>query len=206
MQPAPCSDAAGHGTVGLVGPNAVLQLVPALRQAGLEGLTRAIFAAGGAAGWLAAPPGAMVEQARVVRLHAALRAALPEGQARAVLAVAGRLTADYLLANRIPRPVQAVLRMLPARVAAFVLVRAIRANAWTFAGTARFAARSGRPSVFELTGNPFCEDVEATAPACVWHGAVFQRLFEVLVARRAHVEETACAAVGGTVCRFEVRF
>jgi hypothetical protein len=62
---------------------------------------------------------------------------------------AGRRTADYLLAHRIPKPVQALLKALPARLAARVLLSAIARHAWTFAGSGVFSASTGaraRPS------------------------------------------------------------
>jgi divinyl protochlorophyllide a 8-vinyl-reductase len=148
----------------------------------------------------------MVEESRVARLHRALRQALPPHQARAVLAEAGTLTADYLLAHRIPAPAQWVLKRLPPALAARALVPAIRAHAWTFVGSGRLRAWAGTPTVFELRGNPFCLETHGTAPACAWHVAVFERLFQVLVSPRARAIETECEAQGDPVCRFELRW
>ena len=134
---------------------------------------------------------------------------LPAGEANATLAEAGRRTADYILANRIPGPAQALLKILPAGPAARILVRAIGANAWTFAGSSRFeAAVTGGQAVFTLKGNPLCAGETAAEPVCVWHAAVFQRLFQVLVSRRTRVTETQCEARGDDLCRFvaDLRF
>lgn len=121
-----------------------------------------------------------------------------------ILTEAGRLTADYLLANRIPWPVQAILRHLPDRIAARALAAAIRSHAWTFAGSGRFAVRDGSPTVFEIAGNPLCAGEQATAPVCAWHAAVFGRLFRALVSDRTQVTEEACSASGDAVCRFVI--
>jgi divinyl protochlorophyllide a 8-vinyl-reductase len=121
-----------------------------------------------------------------------------------VLRDAGRRTADYLLANRIPKPVQAVLKLLPPRMAAMILVSAIRRNAWTFAGSGVFGAHSGAPTIFEIRGNPLCAGETSPAPVCAWHAAVFERLFQKLVSRRARVTETECEASGADCCRFVV--
>ena len=185
-----------------IGPNAVLQLMAALKAAGLTRLSAPAFAAAGVAEWLDTPPTTMVEEHRVARLHQTVRSVAPEGEGMLLMAEAGRLTADYILAHRIPRPAQALLKILPARLAARVLVPAIGAHAWTFAGSGRFSGRAGPPTVFELTGNPLCAGERATEPVCAWHAAVFQRLFQVLVSPAARVAETSCEARGDSCCRF----
>jgi divinyl protochlorophyllide a 8-vinyl-reductase len=141
------------GGVGTIGPNAVIQLIRPLRDAQLA---ESVFAAAGATDWLIDPPAAMVDERRVARLHRAVRAAAPRDEALRLLAEAGRLTADYIMANRIPRQARAVLQRLPAPIACRLFVAAVRAHAWTFAGSARFAAQAGAPTVFTLIGNPLC--------------------------------------------------
>lgn len=192
------------GARAQIGPNAVLQLIPVLRDGGVD--PAPFFAAAGVDDWLADPPTAMIDQAGVARLHQAVRAMLPSARACALLAAAGRRTGDYILANRIPRAVRAVLRILPSWAASRLLTAAIGRHAWTFAGTARFAALGGAPPLFTLTGNPICAGETAAAPVCVWHAAVFERLFRVLVSPRARVRETLCEASGGVCCRFSVRW
>ncbi len=189
-------------SIAKIGPNAVIQLLAALSAAGQAPLATAIFTAVGAGAWLTEPPGEMVDERKVARLHQAVRRAAPN--AEAILRDAGRRTADYLLANRIPKPVQVVLKMLPARLAAPILVAAIRRNAWTFAGSATFAAHAGSLTIFEITHNPICAGETAAAPVCAWHAAVFERLFQALVSPRARAVETRCEAAGADVCRFEV--
>jgi divinyl protochlorophyllide a 8-vinyl-reductase len=118
-------------------------------------------------------------------------------------------TADYLLAHRIPLPVQRVLKRLPAGLAARVLLAAISRHAWTFAGSGRFSAspagRGRRPLVLEIRNNPLCRG-HAAVPACDFYAATFERLFQVLVHRDAQVVETACEACGDAACRFELRW
>jgi divinyl protochlorophyllide a 8-vinyl-reductase len=113
-------------------------------------------------------------------------------------------TADYILAHRIPMPVQAVLKRLPAWAAGPVLTRAIAKNAWTFAGSGRFAVVRGWPAVLLIHDNPVVRGERAGAPLCHWHRGVFERLYRVLVSDRARVREVACCACGGPACRFEV--
>ncbi|PPQ38318.1 bacteriochlorophyll 4-vinyl reductase [Rhodopila globiformis] len=189
---------------GVIGPNSVLQLIEALRLAGLGAFCTQVFERAGVSDWLLNPPQAMVDEQLVGRLHQTVRAMAPPGQGKALMAEAGRLTADYILANRIPRAAQVVLKLLPPRPAAALLVKAITAHSWTFAGTGKFSAVAGRPTVFTLVGNPLCAGEKAAVPVCDWHAAVFQRLFQVLVSPKARVVETECEASGGTCCRFEV--
>jgi divinyl protochlorophyllide a 8-vinyl-reductase len=187
-----------------IGPNAVTQLLNALRAEGHESLALRIFTTADAAGWLESPPDAMVDERQAVRLHRAVRASLSRQDADRLLTEAGKRTADYLLANRIPRSAQLVLKCLPPRLAAALLVPAISAHAWTFAGSGQFSGRAGSPTVFVLTGNPFCVSERSRFPVCAWHVAVFQRLFQVLVSRHSVVTETHCEAIGGGCCRFVV--
>jgi divinyl protochlorophyllide a 8-vinyl-reductase len=189
---------------GVIGPNSVLQLIEALKVAGLGDFSAQVFERAGVSDWLANPPQSMVDERPVGRLHQAVRAMASPEQGTALMAEAGRLTADYILANRIPKPAQVVLKLLPPRLAAALLVKAISAHSWTFAGTGLFSARAGLPTVVMLVGNPLCAGERAPAPVCAWHAAVFQRLFQVLVSPNARAVETECEAAGGACCRFEL--
>jgi divinyl protochlorophyllide a 8-vinyl-reductase len=179
-----------------VGPNAILQTAEALHAAGGEALAARAFGRAGLASLLAAPPADMVAEDDAARLLRALPEVLPPAQAEALLAEAGRRTGDYILAHRIPRPAQAVLRALPAWAASRLLLAAIRKHAWTFAGSGRVRVRGG--GRLEIAANPLA------VAGCAWHRAVFSRLFEALVAPRVGVRETACCARGAPACRFEI--
>ncbi len=190
---------------GRIGPNAITRVAQALRDEVGDPATRAIFARAALQERLDAPPLDMVDELEVRRLHVALRGALDAPRAERIARQAGRLTGDYLLANRIPRPAQAVLARLPAALAERLLLRAVSRHAWTFAGSGRFAARAGAPTVVEIADNPVCRGVAADAPACAYHAATFERLWRVLVDPSCRVVETACCASGAPACRFELR-
>lgn len=184
-----------------IGPNAVLQLAPAMDRVTGEATRRALFAS---LRFDPLPdPTAMIDEARVAALHGALRRQHPEN-AREIFVAAGQGTGDYILAHRIPHAAQTLLRALPARVAAPILTRAILAHGWTFCGTGTLSAKSGPPVVFTLSDNPLIRGEVAPAPLCHWHAAVFERLFARLVHPRAHAMETACCAAGAAACRFEI--
>lgn len=191
---------AGHypGRAAVVGPNAVIQLAAALRAAAGEGTTLDVFATAHAVDVLDEPPGEMVDERIPRRLFAATLSLLPACEAAAILHDAGRRTADYLLANRIPRPVQRLLRILPDPFAARLLLAAIARNAWTFAGSGSCATSHHGRAVIEIKDNPLA------TPHCSWHAGVFERLFGVLVHEAPAIRHPSCCAAGDPVCRFEI--
>jgi divinyl protochlorophyllide a 8-vinyl-reductase len=193
-------------TAGHIGPNAITRVAEALGPA----RARQVFRRAGLAAYLEAPPQAMVDEREVTALHVALRTDLGEAEARRVAADAGRRTAAYLLAHRIPAPAQVLLRALPAGLAARVLLKAIVGHAWTFAGSGRFSVRvtadRARRVVLTIADNPLCRSVCSAEPCCDYYRAVFDVLFRALVHRGASVEETACEACGDPACVFEIRW
>jgi divinyl protochlorophyllide a 8-vinyl-reductase len=124
----------------------------------------------------------------------------------AILTDAGLRTGDYILANRIPKFAQVILKLLPAPLAARMLVKAITAHSWTFAGSGRFSGVVGKNVTFEIAGNPIIAGERAETLVCVWHAAVFQRLFQVLVSPKSRSKEFACGAHGDQSCRFVVNW
>jgi divinyl protochlorophyllide a 8-vinyl-reductase len=198
-------DASG-GEVARIGPNAAIQLIAALRHRGEDEALLRLFRNAGLERWLDHPPERMIDQAAAARLHVGLRRELPPAEAEAALAEAGRLTAAYLLAHRIPRPIRWIFKCLPARLSASLLSRSIRRHAWTFAGAGRFEGRVGRSAQFTLHDNPLCAGERSDAPVCVWHAQVFEKLFRALVSPRARARETSCLARGDAFCQFEVEW
>lgn len=195
-----------NSLAGRIGPNAITRVAQALPPLVGSAQARVVFQRAGLLHYLHQPPSSLVQEAEVARLHQALRATLGPHTAGEVARRAGRLTADYLLARRIPGPVQWLLKRLPAPWAARLLLQAIGRHAWTFAGSGQFSARAGRPVQLVIRGNPLCQGLQAEQPACSFYTATFERLFQVLVHRRATVVETACEARGDAECRFEVRW
>jgi divinyl protochlorophyllide a 8-vinyl-reductase len=198
--------AAAGGQPARIGPNAITRVAEALREAGGDGLVVRVFEAAGLGGYLAAMPASMVPESDVVQLHQVLRAELGPTQARAIAREAGRRTADYLLAHRIPRPVQWLLHALPARPAARILVSAIERNSWTFCGSAGLSADAGPPTRFELVDCALARGARSDAPVCDFYTGTFERLFRVLVQRDTTAREVACAAAGARACVFELRW
>jgi divinyl protochlorophyllide a 8-vinyl-reductase len=183
---------------GMVGPNAIIQIAAALRAAGGEAKARQVFAAANLTALLSTPPEHMVDQAVAGCLHDALRNTIPGPEAERIARDAGCRTADYLLANRIPQAVQWLMKILPATLSARILLKAMQANAWTYAGTGNVRTAPGNPCVLTITHNPLAQ------PGCPWHCGVFERLFQTLVHNNAAVAYVSCRACGTDTCRFEV--
>ena len=190
-----------------IGPNAITRLAEALTALRGADDTQALFAAAGLEPYLQDPPTEMVDERDVMALHRAGRRIHGQRAFAPIARLAGELTGDYVLANRIPRPAQRLLKPLPATLAARVLVRAIRAHAWTFVGSGRFlfaARRGGMRLVIE--DSPLACNEQADAPVCDFYTATFERIFRELVAPTTRVVETRCAATGAPSCVFEVSF
>ena len=185
-----------------IGPNAVTRLAEAARAAlGADACT-ALFAGAGLAGYLTEPPAAMVEEDEVVALYAVLAVRHP-AEAEAIAIDTGQRTARYLLAHRIPRPVQWILHALPPGAASRVLVWAIGKHAWTFAGSGTFSARHRDGLGVMIEGGPFAAPGMAERPLRAFYEAVFATLFATLVSRCARVEDGGASA---GACRFAVRW
>ncbi|MFY9629973.1 MAG: bacteriochlorophyll 4-vinyl reductase [Methylocystis sp.] len=189
---------------GVVGPNAITRIAEALMaKDGAEGC-RSVFTAAKVERYLDVPPTRMVDQQEVARLHLVLIETLGAAKASHISREAGRLTGEYLLAKRIPRPVQKILRRLPRRLAAHILVRAIARNAWTFSGSGRFSF-SFRPGLrLALIGSPICRLLQTKEPACHYFAGTFERVFREMLGPSTRVSEIECEATGASACLFDV--
>ena len=183
-----------------IGPNAVLQHLPVLDAMIGERLRGALLHRAG----IAAPPpdAGMLPEDEVARLHHTVRLFLPD-RATEIQRAAGLATGDYILANRIPRLAQTVIRALPAALGARLLSAAIAKHSWTFAGSGVFRIVSHRPLRFEIRANPLAVG-DSDSTICDWHVAVFERLFATLVWPDVQVRELECAATGAPRCLFQI--
>ena len=75
-------------------------------------------------------------------------------------------------------------------------------------GWGRFALERYAPDemIVTVSGSPFAEAYgPASAPVCHLTRGVLDALASTVLPGRPHVTETACAATGAGICRFEVR-
>lgn len=184
-----------------VGPNAILQL-----KAPMEAyLGPAVLAQVLDLCRVPMPTGAhMIPQSQVGRVHHTLWQLFPD-RARPVSEEAGRRTARYIEAHRIPRMARIALRWAPWGWAERRLTRAVAAHAWTFCGSGALATHHEDGDIHFIIHNNPLADTQARPPhLCHWHSAVFAELFTRLLGRAYHCREISCCAMGAEVCHFVV--
>jgi len=194
------------GVAGRIGPNAIIRVAETLHEIFGPDVTAGLFTQAGLRHYLDKLPEKMVNEAEVLRLHQVLRDQLGQPACADITWKAGLKTADYLLANRIPKAAQVVFKELPAALSARLLLKTIGGHSWTFAGSGQFSYEVGQTVVLSIHNNPLCRDVRTDVPVCDFYSATFERLFQVLVHPNTQVEETACEAKGDDNCRFELRW
>jgi divinyl protochlorophyllide a 8-vinyl-reductase len=188
--------------IARIGPNAITRVAEALRasHADVEG----VFSAAGLGAYLRSPPIEMVDERDVIVLQQTLRRMLTRAESTAVNHDAGLRTGDYLLAHRIPKPAQRVLRLLPARPSSRILLKAVGQHSWTFSGSGDFSYRLGNPVRVRIQDCPICRGADTDWPVCDFYAGTFERLFRTLVHRHTRVRETECQAQGAPACVFEM--
>ncbi len=183
---------------GTIGPNSVTQLGNSVAAILGNDARETLFRMAGLEGLLLCPPENMIDESIPNALFRALWQIFPE-TASDMAAEAGRRTADYVIENRIPRFVQMIMRVAPRYLSAQMLMQAIRKNAWTFVGSGHCQIATQGRLLITISDNPL------VMPDCVWHAAVFERLFERLVANGTTVNHTDYCSGNTPVCRFEIR-
>jgi len=187
-----------------IGPNALIQTLVAMQAMLPDSALHATLAHAGELPLLAELPDSMVPERRFVALVGALRRVVSPDLAARVLARSGQLTGEYVLAHRIPRLARYALPRLPRRLALRVLLKAIGAHAWTFAGAGRFSwTLQPSGAVLRLADCPTARDVVLDHPACDYYRACFETLLRRLVDPTLRVTEIACAAQGAPACCFD---
>ncbi|MCG8346542.1 MAG: bacteriochlorophyll 4-vinyl reductase [Chloroflexales bacterium] len=189
-----------------IGPNSIIRTVEALHEA--YGQTRAaeILRCSGRADLIDILPVDMIDETDFTQLVLALRSQLGGPAAERILRRSGQLTAVYLLQNRIPQPVQYLLKILPHRVGLRILLQAISKHAWTFVGSGTFSFQLDKTLYISIGDCVECRGVQASAPVCSYYSGAFEHLLQTLIAPRAAVQEIVCIACGGEHCQFRITF
>ncbi len=192
----------GHG----IGPNAVIQLANAIVASHGQALAKQIYADANLLHYLSDEPDRLIDEQEVIRFHRAARKRLGDEFYRERARVAGRLTGDYLLANRIPRLVQWLLSGLPKWLAIKTLNKAIKNNAWTFVGSGHFSiSSSGSATLLTIENSPLARDCDRAGGACDFYTATFERLYQQLVDENLTLQEHCCIAAGAENCQFVLK-
>lgn len=112
-------------------------------------------------------PTEMIDEREPQALIKALVELVGPRLATTILRDAGHRTGDYLLANRIPRIAQWVMRALPRRVGLRLLLGAMQKNAWTFAGSGRFSCATARAHPSCYLSRARCAGICMSPSRCV---------------------------------------
>ena len=193
--------AAAPSVAGKIGPNALIQTVHVLQAQASPDEVAAVLHACGLERLLTEMPSTMVDEQEFFDLADTLAAQRGATETQAILREAGRLTGDYLLAHRIPRPFQRLLHLMPRRAAMKLLMTAIRKHAWTFVGSGDFTYTLGRRPQLTIA----CSS-NVTSAVCGFYGGTFERLFQTLVDAEAQVEMITTPPIVRTYCVYRVLY
>jgi divinyl protochlorophyllide a 8-vinyl-reductase len=192
------------GTGARIGPNTIIQVAGVLRDRLSPSFAEAILRDATPYS-MTSMPSDMVDEREAQAVVQALVKRVGAVTATPVLREAGYRTGDYLLANRIPGFAQLIIRLAPRRIGLAILLKAMAANAWTFAGSGHFHIVKARRTPELVFGDcAMCRDMHEDQPMCDFYAGTFERLIAELVAPDVRVTEVECMAQGGTVCRFQL--
>jgi bacteriochlorophyll 4-vinyl reductase len=198
--PMPPAHGAGQGAA-LIGPNAVLQLVPLLDRAGGTDWRDMLLAR---AGLDVLPDGSgMIPEIPVDAAASGACAGTGQIWQHSLAGRRGLATGDYILAHRIPPAAQWLLKALPWRLSARLLSRAIARNAWTFAGSGQFLVMT--PLIFALRANPLVQRRGGGSPAMRLASGRLHAALSDPRSSASHLPRTALLRHGPCACRFEMR-
>jgi len=172
----------------VIGPNALIQTVTALREQMGHAAADALLRRGGQGDLIHSPPSQMVDEQRFADLVRMLAEQTDLPFAHDILERAGQLTAAYLLRHRIPKPFQRLLYLLPRRLALRLLLLTIRRHAWTFVGSGAFTYRLGRTPQLTVASR-----IEPVSAACGFYGGTFTHLLRSLIDPRVQVRSSIVA-------------
>ncbi len=127
-----------HQTSAKMGPNGIIQTFNAVKAHYGEQEANRLLRQAGLEKYIAQLPHQMVDEREFHNLVKAVCETFEPEKQTQILREAGERTAEYLLQARIPKFFQALLKRLPTRWAAKLLLWAIKKHAWTFAGSGAF--------------------------------------------------------------------
>ncbi len=187
-----------------LGPNTILQLLAVVREREGEAAIVTLLERAGLSPDLATKIEGLVPAAEVRALYVTLVAILGPDRARSFVLEAGRRTALYLLAHRIPRRFQQLLALLPKPLRRALLLAAIGRHAWTFTGGGHFGIAPGAPFLLVIEPCPLCPERARDGLGCVYYAATFEELFRNLVDPQTRIEPAACGAAGSRRCELRI--
>ncbi len=198
------SHSAGHGS-GKIGPNSIIQTFQALQEFYGQKKTREILEQGGQGHILSYLPSEMIDEQEFIALAKMLFSQLGVDEAIPLMRRSGNLTGKYVLANRIPKPVQRLIKLFPRPIRLKILLTAIGKSSWTFAGSGTYSFITRPRPLITINNSIIRQAVQADKPVCSYYRGAFETLIWALVSPKAVVEEVECLAGGDSRCRFVIK-
>jgi divinyl protochlorophyllide a 8-vinyl-reductase len=184
-----------------IGPNAIIQTVYALRAHYGDDEANDLLRRGDHAHLIDNLPAEMVDEAEFHALVHMVQAEIGEAQTASILQDAGQRTADYLLAHRIPRFFQRLVRLLPRRLGLALLLKAISRHAWTFVGSGQFRFHIARqPTIHVLVTYP------SVTPVAHFYGGTFAHLLHTLIDPHATLQTATSQEASAIDCTYTLLF
>ncbi|MFN3385789.1 MAG: bacteriochlorophyll 4-vinyl reductase [Candidatus Thermochlorobacter sp.] len=161
--------------VAKMGPNGIIQTFNAIASQFGENAAQQALLTAGLQKYIAERPHEMVDEREFHRLVHSVCEHFDEDARNAILLNAGERTAHYLLQARIPKLFQLLLKGLPTRWAAKLLLWSIAKHAWTFAGSGEFSyqVHSGIEATILVRESTHYE-------VALFFGGALQTLFQTL--------------------------
>jgi len=190
----------------LMGSNAMAHIIKTMEDNFGTGETIDFFIASRLSQYLSHPLAGRVHEEDVCRIHQHLIETYGLSHAKTLSWQAGQKSADYLLKNKISKPLRFILKRLPIRWSITLLLREISNHAWTFVGSGVFTYQVFKSITFYIESNPICRGIRASEPICDYYAAIFEGLFKNLIHPSIVVKELGCEAQGDPSCSFSVKW
>ncbi|NWJ45810.1 MAG: bacteriochlorophyll 4-vinyl reductase [Chloroflexi bacterium] len=192
---------------GKIGPNSLIQTVRAMRRIYGDEKARRILEEGGQGFLWDHHPGEMIDEGEFITLARMLYSNLGVQETLPLLRLSGNLTGEYVLANRIPKFAQRIIKFLPRKLRLKVMLNAIGKNAWTFAGSGKYSFTLSPQLQINLDESIIRHAIsKANVPVCSYYTGAFETLLKTLVDAHIQVEEIECAIRGDSRCVFQIKF
>lgn len=187
-------------TVAKMGPNGIIQSFNAIKARFGESAAQQALIEADLKKYLAELPHEMVDEREFHRLVKHICERFDEATRNEILLDAGKRTAHYLLQVRIPKVFQALLRRLPTRWAAKLLLWSIAKHAWTFAGSGEFSyqVHSGIEATILVRESAHYE-------VALFFGGALQTLFQTLFKDKIEFQIQVFPSDDGLLCRYSAR-
>jgi len=188
-----------------IGPNSIIRTVEALKETYGIPKTNEILEKVGKSIFISSLPSEMIDEEEFHSLAVGLHNFLGTEQANKILKRSGQLTAGYLLQNRIPKPAQRILGILPRSIGLKMLLTAIGKNAWTFVGSGNYTFVVGKTPQITIHNCLACRGVQSDIPVCSFYASTFETLLQSIIGKNIMVNEATCIAQGNPCCSFPIQ-